>query len=533
MITLVPGTGLRFSLEAKYQPLRPFPGGGELWDFQYQNVIRNGTLGRILPRADWSPDDGTVTFILTDHGQEVTSRSKPIGDSRFRKRPLVEGLYALESRLRALASDPDTAADHRQAIEQFRLPDPQRDPECYRVYGPIWNRRLLVLWGFARLERTGVLTGLTPQEVIDTIGNGANHSFSQGVITKALLLGTGLLALLLLAFLLCKVAGFPICGETGTDRSAAEPTMAPTQPPADDKKVPDTGSQPQDDDAARVAAAPADPTWDNGWVSVPPSSTRPGPPGPGSDRIRPGTAPTTDPKIAPPAKPIDNNGKNVPSEVPATDAGAKDADTSAPDFAAVPQLDDAFRLEQQPGPKSPDRPDLQAEPNDEFEPGKQANSSKPVHATEPEGSVPSPGVVEPGEPLTKIEPAPGLADIDSASPSTDRDQTTTLGQPSVGTKGSIWVRPRIVARKMMDGNVVQISLKAENNGSRRADLRKTKWVVRGRSVPRFGPNVSFNLPPADKPYTLELYPDGETKPVLYHLDVEVEAFGKATLRRRE
>src|SRR5207249_177877 len=35
----------------------------------------------------------------------------------------------------------------RQCRESFRLPDPDLDPDAYWVYGPEFDRRLLILWG--------------------------------------------------------------------------------------------------------------------------------------------------------------------------------------------------------------------------------------------------------------------------------------------------------------------------------------------------------------------------------------------------
>jgi len=42
-------------------------------------------------------------------------------------------------------------------VRHFQLPDPQKQPECYRMYGPFWRRRLLVLWGFNYANKGGQL----------------------------------------------------------------------------------------------------------------------------------------------------------------------------------------------------------------------------------------------------------------------------------------------------------------------------------------------------------------------------------------
>lgn len=172
-IKALPEHGLELSLD-EYSKLRAFQGGGWYWDHHHQQTIRE-CLGEFLPRVEetGAGDRGGALFQHFVSGKEAAAGSQPVaaGGDRVPKGELQRLQNALE-RLKRKAAAPETDRDARRVIESFALPDPSKDPELYRLYGPPWRRRLLVLWGcerepgssvapFAALNRMPVEPGST------------------------------------------------------------------------------------------------------------------------------------------------------------------------------------------------------------------------------------------------------------------------------------------------------------------------------------------------------------------------------------
>jgi hypothetical protein len=83
---------------------------------------------------------------LHQDGAERAGTSKP---ARAGQIPASE-INALNEAFEAIKDQADNEAadpDKRRLIALLELPDPERLPEMYRLYGPIWDRRLLVVWG--------------------------------------------------------------------------------------------------------------------------------------------------------------------------------------------------------------------------------------------------------------------------------------------------------------------------------------------------------------------------------------------------
>ena len=211
-IDVAPGIGLRVDLD-RYHPVRILPSGTEIWDRQYQSVIRDWSpalLGRFLPFVVMSENaERSALFLLNDeNGQEVASQSRPLG--RFF---IPYGEFAeLDRRYRLLksrANAPEVDEDKRKVIRALHFPDPRTESWAYRLYGSRWRPRLLVVWGCEpnlTPDARPVNSGKTIEEF-----TGSRRWFELDWIKAALACLT--VALVLLA--LCKIFEWPICSTVG------------------------------------------------------------------------------------------------------------------------------------------------------------------------------------------------------------------------------------------------------------------------------------------------------------------------------
>lgn len=156
-IKKLPGKGLEVELD-DFVKLRAFQTGGEFWGHENQSVIREH-LEKFLPRMEVQSDGKSVLAQMFVNGREVTSTSNPAsrGVPRNEKRKLEKAV----ARLKEKAADENADQTTRSIIEAFRLPDPSKDTELYRVYGSRFNPKLLVLWGCEKEPGTSIV----PDEV--------------------------------------------------------------------------------------------------------------------------------------------------------------------------------------------------------------------------------------------------------------------------------------------------------------------------------------------------------------------------------
>ena len=150
MLNPLPNQGLEANF-TEYLPLHLRNRDDRFLDPLNQNVIRSDGLSRLLAHADAQPRGPKAVFSHTAGGRERAAGSTTI---RLRQRcvPISE-IDLLENGVRsliALKDLPSLTPTSKQLIEEFRLPDPDCEPEMYRLYGYPWNRKLLVLWGCER-----------------------------------------------------------------------------------------------------------------------------------------------------------------------------------------------------------------------------------------------------------------------------------------------------------------------------------------------------------------------------------------------
>ncbi|MEO6568264.1 MAG: hypothetical protein ABIO94_05835, partial [Opitutaceae bacterium] len=135
--------------------LRPLmaPGGRENYfspDLQRLLFGADESISRFLPPASWQVPDRAerakspqVVYTIPD---EVIKTARPLTTlprSEIDAFTAAVGSFMAKASLDAKGVPPFV----RQCRAEFRLPNPEIDPGAYWVYGPEFDRRLLILWG--------------------------------------------------------------------------------------------------------------------------------------------------------------------------------------------------------------------------------------------------------------------------------------------------------------------------------------------------------------------------------------------------
>ena len=139
--------GLQIDLEnGKYKISKVSREGLHFWATPHQNVIL-ASLGGFLPRVtDFDEADKkkkTFTYKMVRDGKECCNASTALGDRALdegQRQALWQGILDLQAK----GDDPQTPPDTKEAIRKFKLPDPKKLPDFYRVDD---QGRLIILWG--------------------------------------------------------------------------------------------------------------------------------------------------------------------------------------------------------------------------------------------------------------------------------------------------------------------------------------------------------------------------------------------------
>lgn len=163
-------TGIHLASQ-EYTPLKVAT-SGVYWDADFQNLLRDrdgSDRERFFPRAELTPNG--VLFSLTDQGRELVADSKPMTRHKLPPRELDQFVEAMMN-FQKLADDsqasnqaPPPDPTKIAFIKTFRLPDPDRQPESYRLAGPWFDQRLVVLWGYDRQPDGGSFPANDAQEI--------------------------------------------------------------------------------------------------------------------------------------------------------------------------------------------------------------------------------------------------------------------------------------------------------------------------------------------------------------------------------
>ncbi|MDB4434279.1 hypothetical protein N9142_03995, partial [Akkermansiaceae bacterium] len=191
-IERIEGKGLRLELSV-FKKLKAFQSGGQYWEHQSQNSIRE-YMGDFLPLMQVEEDGESVLCQMFVEGKEVASQSRAAKGISSAQRQKLEGSI---QRLKDRAAAPDVDSNVKKIIEAFRLPDPRKDPELYRLYGSRWNPKLMVVWGCEKEEGTS----LPPEEVSQRV---AKESAGGTFIRKLPIILLILILLGALAWLISK-----------------------------------------------------------------------------------------------------------------------------------------------------------------------------------------------------------------------------------------------------------------------------------------------------------------------------------------
>jgi len=181
--------GIRLNL-SNYCRIRTWQGGGEFWEHHNQQLIRDA-LGQFLPRATVESGN-SVLFQHYEAGKEICSLSQPVTAAEPLPRVQVDQLVAALTAFKAKAADPQCDPDAKKLIDCFRLPDPKKDPELYRIHGTGKNRRLVVLWG-AEKEQDSAVAPLEAINMVHSEPARQNKRSGRPMLAAALLVALAIL----------------------------------------------------------------------------------------------------------------------------------------------------------------------------------------------------------------------------------------------------------------------------------------------------------------------------------------------------
>lgn len=158
-------------------------GGRPYWDAEFQQLVLRH-LGDFCPSVSYTltgksengEDRFSAAFSLRDdHGRELCNDSAPIGGKVKIPKTAVAELQNKINAFHQLAETPElrNMCASREFIRDFRLPDPMRMKEAWRVtLGK--EPRLLVLWGW--FDRQGGLnTTFLPKSTVSETAFGNNN----------------------------------------------------------------------------------------------------------------------------------------------------------------------------------------------------------------------------------------------------------------------------------------------------------------------------------------------------------------------
>ncbi|MBQ6472421.1 MAG: hypothetical protein IJJ33_10590, partial [Victivallales bacterium] len=150
---------------------RVFQGEEQGWDYwhpDFQELLHStGDCARFFPHASRPEGKGGPALFSMKLGDwELVSRSSKVRGKAIPPEEIRRLRQSLRELKRRIASDPISA----MVFDSFRLPSPEHSPQCYRLYGPWWQRRLLVLWGFDAFDSKGeVLPTLPPEDAVEKL----------------------------------------------------------------------------------------------------------------------------------------------------------------------------------------------------------------------------------------------------------------------------------------------------------------------------------------------------------------------------
>ncbi|MBQ9693875.1 MAG: trypsin-like peptidase domain-containing protein [Kiritimatiellae bacterium] len=148
------GKGLSLSIKkGAYKPLTiTTQSQRKCLEPEFQEALRSvqrSAKEDVFPEVEFDPENEIVTFRKYENGKEILGASHSIHRGRISKKELKRLEHVVE-KLHESAEDVTMPTDKRAFFKNFRLPDPLTMPECWRVTGGWFQKRLCVLWGIER-----------------------------------------------------------------------------------------------------------------------------------------------------------------------------------------------------------------------------------------------------------------------------------------------------------------------------------------------------------------------------------------------
>lgn len=186
------------------------------WNVDFANLVRVVSGAQtvddaVFPPPQPSPDGASVTFALTDaEGNDVLKKSISLRDKAIPGRCLKK-LQAAVDQLHAWAEDPRVPMEKREFCRGFRLPDPRKDPDAYRMSGGAFSRRLHVLWGYEKEDSKAFLPKSRIAEKWDDAASRADIAeMCQGGVLRRVFRPRNVLLAVLAAAGVCMGLFFPV-----------------------------------------------------------------------------------------------------------------------------------------------------------------------------------------------------------------------------------------------------------------------------------------------------------------------------------
>ena len=161
MIKKIPGKGIQIDLVGGYRPMRVSPTNpAKYWDEEYRIPLLRCVASNMFPEVKLSSDGKSVLFTAPDRAgqKDLLCKSRPVSKARVPSSELRKLQKVLE-KIHSAGGDRTSAIprDRQEFLRNFRLPDPSELPDCWRISGHLWWKRLHVLWGLDKGDKSTFL----------------------------------------------------------------------------------------------------------------------------------------------------------------------------------------------------------------------------------------------------------------------------------------------------------------------------------------------------------------------------------------
>ena len=157
-----------------YYKIRLTQSGDDCFSHENQQLILQ-YLGDFLPRVVIRSNDGSteVFYQMLNNSTEIVGDSIQLKDAKDLADDEIARLNLALEAMKARLNDPATDPTRRNTINGFRLPNPEKDPEFYRISKAGGKKRLIVLWGLEKEPGSSLI----PHEAVSTvIASGSTNS---------------------------------------------------------------------------------------------------------------------------------------------------------------------------------------------------------------------------------------------------------------------------------------------------------------------------------------------------------------------